>query len=64
MPELLFDRAAPEKNSFPGVYDNSQKPAEVVAPKPVAVTEKAKPAAAAEKPAGGRKALKLGKTKG
>ena len=52
------------KITFPGVFDNSQKPAEVVAPKPVAVTEKAKPATAAEKPAGGRKALKLGKTKG
>ena len=54
---------ATTKITFPGVFDNSQKPVEVVAPKPVAVTEKTKPAAA-EKPASGRKALKLGKTKG
>ena len=51
------------KITFPGVFDNSQKPVEVVAEKPVAVKEKAKPAAA-EKSTAGRKALKLGKPKG
>lgn len=61
MPEL-FDKPQATKISFPGIFDNSQKPAEVVEPKPVAVTEKAKPATAA--PTAGRKALKLGKPKG
>jgi hypothetical protein len=70
MPEL-FDRAAPEKISFPGVYDNANRVAE---PAPTAAVEapavpkapaKAKAKApAAEAPVTGRKSLKLGKPKG
>ena len=70
MPEL-FDRAAPEKITFPGVYDNVTRAASappvvaaaaVVAPK---TTAKAKAKApAAEAPVTGRKSLKLGKPKG
>jgi len=63
MPEL-FDRAMPDKISFPGVYDNpgprAEPAAPVAAPKAPA---KAKAAAATEAPSG-RKSLKLGKTKG
>jgi hypothetical protein len=73
MPEL-FDRTAPEKISFPGVYDNPGPRAEPTAPAtvPAAATPKAPAKAkatkatpvAAEATPSGRKSLKLGKTKG
>jgi hypothetical protein len=67
MPEL-FDRAMPDKISFPGVYDNpgprAEPAAPVAAPKAPAKAKATKAVAAVVEAPIGRKSLKLGKIKG